>query len=141
VSKIIEHYMKSIQGEELDENFIEESFTAVLGGVYTATMLLKYSADLAQNYLTKAGKECSHLTGGSKNLCMIDFKIRALTKQMSEIMNSKSKCRQARNKEGCIQTLDRKIKKIRAVLVDLHKHKLLFQTNVRNEKKKNEVHE
>jgi len=133
---ILENYLAKIQNDNLQE----AGALAILGGVYSTAMIMKYGAELAKEYLTKAGKECSMLSGASKNLCIVDFKLRALDIEISTLKKEKHRCAKARKPDECHFKIDQKILTINKKYRDLTNHKSIFAQKVKEEQnKKNKV--
>lgn len=131
MNKLINNYLYNIQESvQLDEGFL-----AAIGTVYSATMIVKYAMDLGNKYLTKAGRECNHLTGASQNLCIVDFRIRALVMQLNELKKNRRLCSKTRNPKACTIKLNNKINILEQKLRDLYNHKKIFEIKAREEKR------
>lgn len=137
MSKLRESYLASLQGET--ECLNEICVMAAIGGIYSAVMILKYGSDMAKQYLSKVGKECSDLSGASKNLCVIDFKLRALTMEIATLKQERRKCTKTRNPKLCNLKVNNKINMLIEKQQTLNKHREMFKDRLEKEKQQNQL--
>jgi len=135
VKSKIDAYLSFLQNEDNRPEILKEiAVMGTLSGIMYATLILKYSSDLFSNYLTKAGRECNHLQGASKNLCIVDFKIRGLNLQKNTLSSKMNECNKSFNSQKCRDKVKEKIDKINLQLRDLNQHKNIFRDKARQER-------
>jgi len=105
-----------------------------LSGIMSATLILRYGSGLLSDYLTKAGRQCNHLNGASKNLCIIDFKIRGFEAERSALRSKQNLCGKSRDPLVCREKIKNKLETINNQLKDLYEHKDIFREKARKEK-------
>jgi hypothetical protein len=151
--KVLNSYLAEIQDVELNEIVAAAATAAtaaaggtimgkVLGGmtaIYSVTSLIRLAHQLGKDYLTKAGRACVDLKGSSQNLCVIQFKIRSLDKEIQELNRAKSKCSKTFNTQKCNMKINEKLQKLHRMRSDLQKHYALYQQKQRQEVDANRI--
>ena len=139
--KLLQSYLEFIQQDSKKEDLLEFSATAMLGaispwlsGLMSATLILRYGSTLMNDYLTKSGRACNHLEGASKNLCAIDYKIRAMELEKNTLKSKQGLCAKSRNVQECRDKVQRKIDVLDRQLRDLYEHKNIFRDKARKER-------
>jgi len=83
-------------------------------GYAALTAALLYGATkLYKNYLTKAARACSHLSGMEKDDCMRRYKTNAIRMQISDLRKSMAACNKTTNPQQCRLTIQTKINKLK----------------------------
>jgi len=136
--KNIETYLDYIQKRN---NLTEWSPSAALAaispwmsGLMAATMIMRYASTFINDYMTKQGRACNHLVGASKNLCIVDYKIRGLELQKNTLKSKQSLCNKSRDRRACREKIQKKIDVIDRQLRDLYEHKDIFREKARKER-------
>ena len=97
--------------ERFQQNLVTGTKTAgiVVGSVAVVGAAVIASYHIYKRFLSAAAKNCNKLSGHAKTQCMIKFKIKGCVEAIKKLESSKLECKQKKNPEKCIRSMDNQI--------------------------------
>lgn len=91
--------------------FDSDAATKVLTVTAVITAAVVLGNKIYKNYFSKAAKACAGKTGKVKDLCMEEFKRKAVQAEISALEKAKKYCKKSKTPNECVNKLNQEIQK------------------------------
>lgn len=111
------------------------AYALMPGSIPLTTFILYKAYKIYQFYMTKGGRKCR--TYKNKDLCLLNFRILSLNKEIELIQKSIKLCSKSKNPKSCRVKLKERIQKILVMVEKLKLKKLKYYSNYKEKNKPN----